>query len=337
MIPLTFCLLALAQDGDLVREFESRRTKLGDDDLAGWVRLGTWAASKGLIDRAEDAFEHVLKLDPGHAVARERLGFRQDGGRWVETPARQARLKYKRAVVEGLELPSGETMERLAARNRFYRRAIEFVRWKEPWIRALATMDEATGLFRGTFRIRVTFEATEAGELARGFGQNGNGGIQIDIDKLAGYLKRVEEFEKAKSQGGVKILLPPLKLESILAHELTHCFQNGLLEPWVAEGMACFATGDPYFYYHYNYLCSRVSPVDQTPTERNLHYGRGMAFFEYFRTAHGAEKVKEFIRRLVDQEDPREAAAQVSGKSWGDLSREELRWTERWLQKYRLD
>lgn len=337
MTALALCLLLLTQDSELVKEFESRLAKLDDNDIAGCVRLGTWAASQGLIDRAEEAFERVLKLDPNHAVAREKLGFRQENGTWVETPERRTRLKYKRAVSEGLQLPSKEILEAAAAKDRFYKRAIEFVRWKEHWIRALRTMDEATGLFQGNFKIRVTFEATEVGELARGFGQNGTGGVRIDLDKLAGYLKRVEEFEKAKKQGGVKVLLPPLKLESILTHELTHCFQNHLMTPWVAEGMACFATGDPYFYYYYNYLCSKVSPVEQTTTEKNLHYSRGMAFFDYFRHTFGVEKVKEFIRRLVDKTELKEAAEKVSGKSWQELSRDEVKWTEKGLQKYRLD
>lgn len=337
MTALAVCLLLLAQDSDLVKEFESRLAKLDDNDIAGCVRLGTWAASQGLTDRAEDAFERVLKLDPNHAVAREKLGFKQEDGKWIETPGRQARLKYRRAVCEGLQLPSKEIMEAAAAKDRFYKQAIEFVRWKEHWIRALQTMDEATGLFQGNFKIRVTFEATEVGELARGFGQNGTGGVQIDIDKLANYLKRVEEFEKAKKQGGVKIILSPLKLESILTHELTHCFQNHILVPWVAEGMACFATGDPYFYYYSNYLRSKVTPIDQTTTEKNLHYGRGMAFFEYFRQTYGVEKARELIRLLVDKTDPKEAAEKVSGKSWQELSRDEVKWTEQWLQKYRPD
>ena len=49
-----------------------------------WVRLGVWAADKGLEEEARQAFEKALELDPDFADAHERLGRIQVDGEWLD-------------------------------------------------------------------------------------------------------------------------------------------------------------------------------------------------------------------------------------------------------------
>jgi len=68
-----------------VEEYERRAAKLEAADsvaAADWYKLGLWAETKGLR-RAEDAFRHVIEIEPDHRAARRVLGYERVDGRWV--------------------------------------------------------------------------------------------------------------------------------------------------------------------------------------------------------------------------------------------------------------
>ncbi len=72
--------------------FEKRRATLPDGDASAWVRYALEADAAGLTDLAKAAFEHVIEIDPDHAVARRALEQEKVDGAWVsEEVARRRR------------------------------------------------------------------------------------------------------------------------------------------------------------------------------------------------------------------------------------------------------
>jgi len=64
-------------------EFDAKIAELKSDDLEGRYKLALWARHKGLDHRARMTFEEILVRDPDHAGAREALGYRKVGARWL--------------------------------------------------------------------------------------------------------------------------------------------------------------------------------------------------------------------------------------------------------------
>jgi len=65
-----------------VEEYSRRAAALGDDDAAGWYRLGLWAREQR-VARAREAFERVLEIDPDHRAVRRELGYELVDGEWL--------------------------------------------------------------------------------------------------------------------------------------------------------------------------------------------------------------------------------------------------------------
>ncbi|MEZ6185704.1 MAG: peptidoglycan DD-metalloendopeptidase family protein [Planctomycetota bacterium] len=67
-----------------LRETYARKLERSGELPKDWVRLGVWAADKGLEEEARQAFEKALELDPDFADAHERLGRIQVDGEWLD-------------------------------------------------------------------------------------------------------------------------------------------------------------------------------------------------------------------------------------------------------------
>ena len=63
--------------------YRERAARLAADDVQGWLELAFWAQERDLDTQAQEAFEHVLRLDPGNASANGALGRVQMDGRWM--------------------------------------------------------------------------------------------------------------------------------------------------------------------------------------------------------------------------------------------------------------
>jgi hypothetical protein len=63
--------------------FRERAARLSEADLHGWLALGAWARDHDLLTQSTQAFEHVLAIDPGNAVAHRELGHVVVDGRWM--------------------------------------------------------------------------------------------------------------------------------------------------------------------------------------------------------------------------------------------------------------
>lgn len=63
--------------------YRERAARLADTDVAGWLALGAWARDRELLTQSHQAFEHVLAVDPGNAVAHRELSHVVVDGRWM--------------------------------------------------------------------------------------------------------------------------------------------------------------------------------------------------------------------------------------------------------------
>lgn len=64
-------------------DYQKRLAALKADDADAQAALGAWARAHGLKGQAKGHFEKALALDADHAGAREALGYRKVGGRWL--------------------------------------------------------------------------------------------------------------------------------------------------------------------------------------------------------------------------------------------------------------
>jgi hypothetical protein len=63
-------------------EYQSRAAALGNDATAHW-ELALWCETAGLSRSARIEWEAVIRIDPEHAAAREKLGYEKVEGRWL--------------------------------------------------------------------------------------------------------------------------------------------------------------------------------------------------------------------------------------------------------------
>jgi hypothetical protein len=63
--------------------FRERSARLSETELKGWLDLALWARDRDLLTQSRQAFEHVLAIDPGHALANRELGRVMVDGRWM--------------------------------------------------------------------------------------------------------------------------------------------------------------------------------------------------------------------------------------------------------------
>lgn len=63
--------------------YEKRRAALKPADVGGHYQLGLYCESNGLRPQATEEFQFILRGTRDHAQAREKLGFRKVGGKWL--------------------------------------------------------------------------------------------------------------------------------------------------------------------------------------------------------------------------------------------------------------
>ncbi|HEY2158711.1 MAG TPA: Hint domain-containing protein [Isosphaeraceae bacterium] len=87
-------LKADVKHADLMAEYSGRRVRTPVKPDAQW-KLALWCEEKGLKDEARAHLATVVRLDPNHADAWKKLGYRKVGNRWL-TDAQADREKTER-------------------------------------------------------------------------------------------------------------------------------------------------------------------------------------------------------------------------------------------------
>jgi hypothetical protein len=98
-------------------EFESRRRKLEEGDLAGLLDLARWCSENGLKEQSAEQYSRVLRIDPSHEEARTALGHRLHEGRWMteeEYQSAQGKVLFRGQWVSPEDKALAEETERAA-------------------------------------------------------------------------------------------------------------------------------------------------------------------------------------------------------------------------------
>jgi hypothetical protein len=80
-----------------------------------------------------------------------------------------------------------------------------------------------------------------------------------------------------------------------------------------------------------------ITPIDQAPTEKRQHVGRGQAFFAWLDETAGRDKFKEFVKRCVHGGKIEEAATQATGLSWEALLEKEQAWSKAFIKSQKMN
>ena len=95
-------------------EYRERAARLETGDVQGWLQLAFWAHERDLGTQAQEAFEHVLRIDPGNAPANAALGRVQVDGAWMSLEDSYRRRGY--VYYDGQWMTAAEQEARLRAR-----------------------------------------------------------------------------------------------------------------------------------------------------------------------------------------------------------------------------
>lgn len=99
----------IASGATPLTEYEARLKVLPAKDVKATFELGQYCEAHGMRAQAEALFKKTLALEPGHERARQQLGFKKVGDRWVNASELMTEL--------GLVQYKGEWMSARAARD----------------------------------------------------------------------------------------------------------------------------------------------------------------------------------------------------------------------------
>jgi hypothetical protein len=232
-------------------------------------------------------------------------------------------------VDKGVTFPDKETLAAVAKKSEWHKKVCDILLDPALWAASLKTIEERTGIKAEKLEIKVTLGTIKEAP-AVGHGTKGKGAVELDIDQLAKYAKGADEIRRLQLKG-VAVVVPPAKTESVIPHELTHCFQGTMQPDWFLEGMACYVTADPNILLGFRAAGRKVAAVDEE-MPREWTFARGWAFFEWMKAKHDVTK---FIALAISGKTAADAAAEVTGLSWDDLKKAEAEWSATWVRKFK--
>jgi len=77
-------VLSIRKEKTPRERYAEKVAKIGADDANGYYELGVWCEGHRLTQEAVKCFEQAIQINPDHAEAREKLGYRLVDKKWVE-------------------------------------------------------------------------------------------------------------------------------------------------------------------------------------------------------------------------------------------------------------
>jgi hypothetical protein len=226
------------------------------------------------------------------------------------------------------EAPSEDTNEA--------RRVAEVLQKREHWVGAYKALELQLGPMPDNLTVKVDFglEGTDAGWG----GSNGiEAKVRFNLKRLGELQKKVDEFEakrkEAQSRGQTLVFrVPPIRLERLIYHELTHVFQRGCQGPgWFMEGMAQLIGDDPNNIAGFANANKKVQAIDEGSIDRADSYARGHLFWKWLEGRGSAKKAAELV---VFQHRPwKEALEEATGLPWALVTLAERDWSTKEVEK----
>jgi hypothetical protein len=230
------------------------------------------------------------------------------------------------------EAPSTDTDES--------RKVADILMKRETWIAAYRALEQRLGPMPDGLVVKVDF-ALEGGEAGSGSWNGTEGRVRFNLRQLAERLKRIEETEARRQEAersGRRMVyrVPPVRMDRLVYHELTHVFQRGSNAPsWLLEGMAQLMGEDPNNLAAFaNEHDKKVQVVDQQVMDRNDTYARGHAFWMWLDSKGAVRKAADLV--VLQGRPWKEALEEATGFPWSVLSVVEREWSEREVEKLRV-
>ncbi|MBV8879734.1 MAG: hypothetical protein JO332_07220 [Planctomycetaceae bacterium] len=216
------------------------------------------------------------------------------------------------------------------------RRVAEILLKKEHWIGAFKTLERRLGDMPENLSLKVDF--TLEGQEAGWGGSNGvQGKVRFNLKVLTETQKRIDEIERKRKEGAARgerivYLVPPLRMERLIYHELTHVFQRSCDAPlWFNEGMAQLIADDPNNLAAFANARKKVAGIEEESLDRNDTYARGHSFWKWLDSKGAVKKTADLV---VFQRRPwREALEEATGFPWVVLSIAERDWSAKEVEK----
>src|SRR5579883_1756445 len=179
------------------------------------------------------------------------------------------------------------------------RKVAEILMKRETWVAAYRTLEQRLGPMPEGLVLKVDF-TLEGEEAGFGGGTGAEGRVRFNLRQLAERQKRIDETEarrrEAEGRGRRMVYrVPPVRMDRLVYHELTHVFQRGCQAPgWFLEGMAQLMSEDPNNLAAFaNENQKKVRAIDEQSMDRNDTYARGHAFWMWLDSKGAAKKVAE--------------------------------------------
>jgi hypothetical protein len=224
------------------------------------------------------------------------------------------------------------------ARDEEGRRILELFLKKEHWVGAYRTLEERFGKFPDDLEVAVDFRL-DGDRLGSARCGGSKGEISFNFARLIVARKKLDELEQmqkdARAEGKrIIVKVPPLKLDRIIYHEMTHILQRNYDAPgWFLEGMAEFVGEDD------NAICSlatsarRVKDIDDPVAERQDTYARGHLFWNWLEERGAAKKAVELS--ILQRKPWKEALEEATKIPWSVIVPSERDWSLREVEARR--
>lgn len=212
------------------------------------------------------------------------------------------------------------------------RRVVVRLLQKEHWVGAFTEISDRFGRFSEDLQLTIDFKL-EAEEVAQTLSRANDRRITFNLKKLVELQKQLDGFAQLKREGKEpRFKVPPLKMDRLIYHEVTHVLQGGLNAPgWFTEGMAEMVGDDPNAILHFLHTGKTVRGLDLEITDLNETYARGHLFWKWLEKRGATSKTYElaFVKRVPWKQ----ALEEATNFSWANIVEEEREWSVRELQK----
>jgi hypothetical protein len=212
------------------------------------------------------------------------------------------------------------------------RRVVVTLLSKDHWVAAYTEIANRLGPFPDKLDVAVDFKYPGP-EPAVTHSRGSDRKVSFNLKLLAEYQKQLDESERMKREGKAPdFKVPPMKLDRLITHEMTHVFHGVYEAPkWFLEGLAQLMGDDLNSVYQFVQDERKVRGIDAEITEPYENYARGHLFWKWLDQRSATPKAIElaFARRVPWKK----ALEEATGRSWADIVADEREWSAREIRK----
>lgn len=219
------------------------------------------------------------------------------------------------------------------------RKVVGILTKKENWIAAFRSIEQRLGDMPENLVVKVDF-TLEGDEAGWGGGNGSEGHVRFNLKQLTERQRKIDETEvkrrEAQARGQrVVYRVPPMRMERLIYHELTHVFQRGCRGPgWLIEGMAQLIGDDPNNLAAYANANKKVLAIDEETLDRNDTYARGHVFWKWIDSKGAVKKAADLI--ILQRKSWKEAFEEATGFPWTVLTLAERDWSAREVERLQV-